>query len=178
MNEIINFEQIEIMKQVEGLLERILLPFLIGWLFFKIVEYLTNKITIRDYEYRGSDLSGGDAKVIWYFSENDRNINGIKYSNNKYYFKAFTQFFKGEVGKGMIMSACIEIDVKDKNTYDFSTIVIFDKKEMDLKTRFKLIKWLVSEAIKNKIESNRNKNLPKFLIDQYIFTDGLYLNNY
>jgi len=167
-------KQSENIRIVMILVTTILIP-IIGWLFFIIVEYLTKKISIRDYQYSGHDLFGGFAKVIWYYSENDRNINGIKYSNDKYYFKVFTQFFKAEVGCGCIFTVK-DIDITDKTTYDFSTIVIFNKNEMNLKTRFKLINWLISEFIKNKIEPNRKKILPVFLIEPYIFTDALYLN--
>jgi len=153
-----------------GLLIRIACPILIGWIFFKLVEYLTSKISIRDYKYNGEDSVLNTVKVIWYYSENKKLINGTKYSNNKYYFKIFTQFFK--VG----MYDVIIIDDKNGTTYDFSTIVIFDKREMGLKTRFKLIKWLIFEWVKNKIEPTRKKDLPNFLIEPYILTDALYLN--
>jgi hypothetical protein len=138
--------------------------------FFKLIEYLTYRISIKDYEYNGSDLLGGDAKVIWLFSGNNRNINGVKYANDKFYFKVYTQSFK--VG----MSKVIDIDTKKEETYDYSTIVIFNKNEMGLITRCKLIGWLISEFIKNKIEPNRSKILPKFLIEPYVFTDSIYLN--
>lgn len=140
-----------------------------------MVEYLIKKISIRDYIFEGDDLVGGRAKVLWYYADNDRNIGGIKYSNDKYYFRVYTQFFKGEEGK-MIVYSPKPIDIDDKNSFDFSTIVIFNKKEMGLKTRFKLIKWLVGEWIKNRTCSCRERKLPKFLIEPHIFTDALYLN--
>lgn len=163
------------MEQIEGLIARILFPILIGWLFFKLVEYLTKKISLRDYEFEGDDLVGGRVKVVWYFADNTRKISGIKYSNDKYYFRVYTQFFKGEEGKTVVYSP-VSINIEDKSSFDFATIVIFNKKEMSLKTRFKLLKWLIGEWIKNKIEPSRKKVLPKFLIEPHVFTDALYLN--
>jgi len=148
------------MEQFEWLIAKILFPMLISWLFFKLVEYLTNKISIRDYEFEGDDLVNAKTKVIWYYADNNKN--GIKYSNNKYYFKVFTQFFKGEEGKMVTLVLNKPINTEDKSTFDFSTIVIFNKKEMNFKIRIKLIKWLIGECIKNKFCSCREKKYLNF----------------
>lgn len=171
MVENINWMQLEIIKQAYNLL----LSFLVCWIFFKIVEYLTNKISIIDYVYSGKDMLGNKVKIIWYFSENSKNIKGNKYPNNKYYFKVYTKFVKSnEKDEDSVLNVSpLEIDIDDINTYDFSTIVIINKNEMCFKTRIKLIRWLFLNFYRKKPEP---KNLPSFLVEPHIFTDALYLN--
>jgi hypothetical protein len=168
----------KILDFFDFLLPKLLSPLLIGFIVFKVIQYFTSKISLKEYIYNGEDVELDDIKIFWFNAnykynidkKNDKGQKIYQYSNDNYYFEIFTKISPNNISKYN------EIDITDKKTYDFTTIVVFNKNIINFKNRLKLLSWSFSEVVKNKlakyIKANREKKLPEFMVRCYVISDG------
>ena len=89
----------------------------IGYSFYKMIEYLTNKISIKEYSWYGDGINGDDVVIKWFqakqYSTIRENNKNIKYNLNQYYFEMFVKYCVNGI------SVRIPIDIKNNLYYVF-----------------------------------------------------------
>lgn len=165
------------MKNLIETIGKITFTIIMGYIFFKLVEYFTNKIDIINYTYKGVDIAGNDVNIIWFDATKDlsNNISSNKkykkYNNNKFSFKIYIKYFKNGVHRN------IHINPNDEKSYDAKFVIKLNKHDLSINTRIKILFWLIKEYCLNKITKDRKKILPGYLIYQHIYTDTYYINS-
>jgi hypothetical protein len=136
----------EFMNELLTELFQILKPILGGILLFKLIEFLTDKISIREYYINTQDESLNDIKITWFNS-------GGEFNGNKIYKYRF--------------------EVKSKTD---KYLIFIDRRNLMIIDKIKLILWLFKEYILNKIDRKRQKELCSFLVDSYIIPEYTQLS--
>lgn len=165
----INME-LELMEKIISVLLPLISLSVVYWLY----QYLSRRINIRDYEWEGMDLLCNDIKIILFnFDKNtveNKNNKFIKTPNNKIYFKVFVQIFKEGLRE------YIEINPKDRSTFDKDLIILVNKKDICFTDNLRFILWFWWRILLDKWTKNRNKKLPNFIVKTYVLPNEFLIN--